>query len=92
MAGTFFGIGSPTTYPMQNLPWSAFSPSPQAYHIQALPLQLQQLQHSIQVQQQLLQQIWQTLQYLPYQFQQLLTQPPTLGVPPLGAVQPGQVM
>src|SRR5262245_5523966 len=97
MAGTFFGIGSPTTYPMQNLPWSAFSPSPQAYQIQALPLQLQQLQHSIQVQQQLLQQIWQTLQYLPYQFQQLqqqqlLTQPPTLGVPPLGAVQPGQVM
>ena len=96
MAGTFFGIGSPSTYPVQN-PWSALSPSPQLYQIQALPLQLQQLQQSIHVQQQLLQQIWQTLQYLPYQFQQLqqqplLTQPPSFGVPQLGAVQPGQVM
>jgi len=82
---------------MQN-PWSALSPSPQSYQLQALPLQLQQLQHSIQVQQQLLQQIWQTLQFLPYQFQQwqqqqqLLTQPPSFGVPQLGVGQPGQVM
>ena len=42
----------------------------------------------------------QTLQLVPYQLQQLqqqlqqqmLTQPPSFGIPSLGAVQPGQVM
>ena len=99
MAG-IFGIGTPTMYPAQNLPWSALSASPQAYQIQALPVQLQQLQHILFAQQQVLQQIQQTLQLVPYQLQQLqqqlqqqmLTQPPSFGIPSLGAVQPGQVM
>ena len=98
MAG-IFGIGTPAIYPTQNLPWSALSQSPQAYQIQALPVQLQQLQHILFAQQQLLQQIQQTLQLVPYQLQQLqqqlqqqlLTQPPSFGIPSIGA-QPGQVM
>lgn len=96
MSGTLFGIGTPAMYPTQNLPWSALSPSPQAYQIQALPVQLQQLQHILFAQQQVLQQIQHTLQLVPYQLQQLqqqlLTQPTSFGIPALGAVQPGQVM
>ena len=94
MAGTLFGIGTPN-YPVQNFPWSGVSP--QAYQIQALPVQLQQLQHILFANQQVLQQIQQTLQLLPYQLQQLqqqqlLMQPPSFGIPSVGAVQPGQVM
>ena len=97
MAG-FFGIGTPAMYPAQNLPWSALSPSPQAYQIQALPVQLQQLQHILFTQQQVLQQIQQTLQLIPYQLQQwqqqqLATQVPPFGISASGVgVQPGQVM
>jgi hypothetical protein len=97
MAG-FFGIGTPAMYPAQNLPWTALSPSPQAYPVHALPVQLQQLQHILFTQQQVLQQIQQTLQLIPYQLQQwqqqqLATPLPPLGISALaGAVQPAQVM
>ena len=96
MAGTLFGIGTPN-YPVQNSPWSTVSAFPQTYQAQALPVQLQQLQHILYANQQVLQQIQQTLQLIPYQLQQwqqqqLLMQPPSFGIPTVGAVQPGQVM
>jgi hypothetical protein len=89
MAGTLFGITSPTQYQTPNLPWPAVpfgnpgmgaSPfstvsSPQALQVlNTLPWQLQQVQHLLYAQHQQLQQIQQFLQLVPYQLQQLQQQ------------------
>src|SRR5687768_2592261 len=66
MAGTLFGIGSPTL-PAQSVPWGLGSFGTQQ-PLQGVPIQLQQPQALQHYQ---LQQIQQLLQVLPQQIQQL---------------------
>jgi len=64
MAGAQFGIGSPTTYPLQSVLQS----------LQFVSHQIQQLQQLEYVQQQQLQQLQQWIQVVPQQIQQLQQQ------------------
>ena len=89
MAGAQFGIGSQTTYPLQQTPWG-FSPyssqvtgpyqagasllQPILQSLQIVAQQIQQLQQLEYVQQQQLQQLQQWIHVVPQQIQQLQQQ------------------
>jgi hypothetical protein len=89
MAGTQFGIGSQSPYPLQQTPWGlspygsqvtgpyqagASLPQPILQSLQIVTHQIQQLQQLQYVQLQQLQQLQQWIQVVPQQIQQLQQQ------------------